>query len=67
MIEIDGNQHLSEYGVGYDNERTKVLNGFGIEVYRFKNFEVDNNFEATCERIEEIVRTTHDAQRVDLD
>jgi len=38
-----------------DIERTKILNTYGIEVLRFTNDEIDNNFFEVCRRIREKV------------
>ena len=51
-IELDGPQHFSEQGIAYDNERSAVLNGLGIEVLRFSNPEVDKDFQSVCEMID---------------
>ena len=44
VIEIDGESHLAEGAREYDEERTKVLNGYGIKVTRFTNDEILNHF-----------------------
>ena len=58
VIEIDGSQHYTNDGLAYDQERTAVLNDFGLRVIRFSNNDVDNNFDDVCKTINEIVRTT---------
>ena len=50
-IEIDGEQHYTESGMAYDTERSAILAGYGIEVIRFTNQEVMNDFEGVCEQI----------------
>jgi len=50
-IELDGSQHYEADAVEYDKARTEYLNGFGIEVLRFSNKDVDNNFSGVCEKI----------------
>jgi very-short-patch-repair endonuclease len=55
-LELDGSQHYQNEAIEYDNARTKYLNSFGIEVIRFQNREIDNNFESVCGRIAEVVR-----------
>ena len=55
-IEVDGSQHYTEEGLEYDKERTQLLNGYGIEVIRFSNLEIDNNFEEVCRMIEERIK-----------
>ena len=51
VIEIDGEQHYTESGMAYDTERSAILVGYGIEVIRFTNQEVINDFEGVCEQI----------------
>lgn len=48
IIEIDGSQHYSEEGMAYDEERTDFLKEFDLEVIRFSNNDIDNNFESVC-------------------
>ena len=55
-IELDGSQHYTENGTEYDNERTKILNAFGVEVIRFTNNDIDNNFSGVCDIINELIR-----------
>ena len=50
-IEIDGEQHYTESGTIYDIERSAILAGYGIEVIRFTNQEVMNDFEGVCQQI----------------
>ncbi|MEJ5362480.1 MAG: endonuclease domain-containing protein [Spirochaetota bacterium] len=54
VIEIDGEQHYTEEGKTYDEERTKILEGYGLRVIRFSNKEVINDFEKVCKKIENI-------------
>jgi Uncharacterized protein conserved in bacteria len=44
VIEVDGNQHYAVEGLAYDEERTKVLNTYGLAVLRFTNLDITNNF-----------------------
>jgi len=55
-IELDGSVHNWSYQKERDNERTKVLEGFGITVIRFTNDEVENNVEKVIEVIEEKIK-----------
>ena len=36
-IEIDGSQHFEEGAIQYDQERTKILENYGVKVVRFTN------------------------------
>ena len=51
MIEVDGDSHYSATGEQYDERRTAALEAEGIEVMRFTNSEVMEQFEAVCRRI----------------
>jgi len=55
VIEIDWDTHWSDDEIKYDNERTDKLENLWLDVIRFTNDEVFNNFEAVCERINEIL------------
>ena len=56
VIELDGSQHYTEDGLAHDAERTAYLEGMGLEVIRFKNREVDNEFNSVCKAIDEKVK-----------
>jgi len=49
VIEIDGKIH--ERQKDYDESRTYIMNTMGIKVIRFKNEEVENNFENVVSEI----------------
>ncbi len=50
-IEVDGDSHFTPEGVAYDAERTKVLEGYGLQVIRFTNHQVLRDFEGVCQEI----------------
>ena len=50
-IEVDGEQHKNDEIFKYDNQRAKYLASYGIEIMRFSNKDIDENFEAVCEVI----------------
>ncbi len=56
VIELDGSQHYDVQGTAYDNERTSILEGFGLSVIRFTSTEVDRSFRAVCEKINNVVQ-----------
>ena len=56
VIELDGSQHYHEQGQAYDEERTAILEGFGLSVIRFTNTEVDHAFTAVCDMIHNVVQ-----------
>lgn len=45
VIEVDGDSHFTDLGLVYDEERTRVLEGYGLQIIRFTNDEVLQNFE----------------------
>lgn len=55
VVEVDGGQHFDAANLQNDIERAKILNSYGIEVLRFTNDEIDNNFFEVCMRIKEMV------------
>ena len=54
-IEVDGDSHFTEQGKVYDEERTKILQGYGLRVIRFTNDDVMNDFDAVCKQIHEFI------------
>jgi very-short-patch-repair endonuclease len=52
VIEVDGAQHYTDQGKAYDEERTFMLEQFGLKIIRFSNYEVDHSFEAVCRTID---------------
>ena len=55
VIEIDGSQHYTTEGKEYDAFRSEVINNLGIDVIRFDNYEIDNNFDSVCYEIDRII------------
>ena len=55
VIELDGDTHFTDQGEGYDRRRTASLESERIRVLRFTNKEVMEQFEAVCQRIEEVL------------
>ena len=53
VVEIDGGQHAEQQG--YDEERTRFLQGQGFTVLRFWNNEVLTETEAVLERIRQVL------------
>ena len=49
VIEIDGGQHVMPEGKRYDEMRDQILQGYGLEVIRIYNTDIDRNFEGVCE------------------
>ncbi len=55
-IELDGEYHDSLEQTEKDFDRTKYLNGIGVQELRFKNSEVLKNIETVISSIEEELR-----------
>lgn len=53
VIELDGKQHRSN--MEYDDDRTAIIEEFGLKVIRFENAEIDSNFEAIKTKIVEFL------------
>jgi len=51
VIEIDGEDHDLNSKIEYDKERTSILEGYGLQVIRFKNDEVLYQFQDVCKKI----------------
>lgn len=51
VIEIDGNQHYTVDGKEYDKIRDDILNSYNLKILRFKNKEIQNNFNSVCTQI----------------
>ncbi|TAL67242.1 MAG: endonuclease domain-containing protein [Bacteroidetes bacterium] len=51
IVELDGEIHLRK--IEYDTERTRVLNGSGFRVIRFKNEHVINELKTVIEVIKD--------------
>ena len=56
VIEIDGSQHYTEDGKSYDKYRTARLQGYGIQVLRFSNRDIDDKFEGVCSLIDRTIK-----------
>jgi len=55
VIELDGSQHYDEQGIAHDEERTLILESFGLKVIRFSNVDIDSNFNGVCAVIVKII------------
>ena len=56
VIEIDGSQHYEAQGMAYDAERTAILESYGLKVIRYSNREIDREFRAVCDQIDQIIQ-----------
>ena len=48
VIELDGGGHYEPIQKQKDDERTKVLESYGLKVLRFCNLDIDKNFYGVC-------------------
>ena len=55
IVEIDGLQHYTAQGSAYDRDRTGILMRHGLEVIRFTNQEIDQQFLTVCSQIDQVV------------
>ena len=51
-VELDGSQHYELDAQKYDAKRTAYLNSLGIQVLRFSNLDVLQNFSGVCQAID---------------
>ena len=56
VVELDGGGHYNEQSQKYDEERTKILESYGLKVLRFCNLDIDKNFYGVCTVIDEEVK-----------
>jgi very-short-patch-repair endonuclease len=56
VIEVDGETHCTEQDKEYDDERTAILEGYGLNVVRFWNTDIINNLNAVVQQIEEFAK-----------
>ena len=56
VLELDGSQHFESAGMQYDEDRTKYLQQFQLDVLRIPNNAVMTNFLGVCEWIDNEVR-----------
>ena len=56
VIELDGSQHFDGKAMHYDEERTRYLESYGVEVLRIPNNEVNQNFRGVCEYIDMLIQ-----------
>ena len=57
VIEIDGAQHYTPDSIAYDRTRTEYFKSCGIEVVRFLNRDINQNFENVCTYIDKKVKS----------
>ena len=53
IVELDGAIHDQSANIAYDLERTNVLESYNLKVLRFRNEEIETDFEQVCTIIKE--------------
>ena len=56
VIELDGGGHYDPESRKKDEDRTKVLESYGLKVLRFCNSDIDKNFYGVCTVIDNEVK-----------
>lgn len=51
VIEIDGSQHYTDDGLGYDKVRDEFIRSLGIRIIRFSNREIMEDMAVVLEKI----------------
>lgn len=51
-VEIDGSQHFEDNGLESDAMRTNELQKLGVQMIRFSNREINDEFKAVCQQID---------------
>ena len=62
VIEIDGSQHYTNEGYSRDWKRADDLEGYGLQILRFTNQEVDRHLESVCAEIDRIIQSRTDPE-----
>ncbi len=58
VVELDGTQHFEDEGQQKDKQRTKHLEQLGLRVVRFSNRQINEEFSAVCQAIDEAIKAT---------
>ena len=56
IVELDGYYHTTDKQYQEDKQRDQTLLENNVEVIRFKNSEIDTDFERVCKQIDALVR-----------
>ena len=56
VVELDGSQHYEDDGMAKDKARTEFLQTFDLQVLRFANNDVMQNFEGVCTTIDKAMQ-----------
>ena len=56
VIELDGSQHYTKEGISYDQARTEIIARYDIDVIRFSNRDINDNFYNVCYTIDKAIK-----------
>jgi len=51
VVELDGSQHLQEKDMIYDAQRTAFFQSLNIDVIRYYNSDINQNFDGVCQNL----------------
>ena len=51
VIELDGSQHYEQTAIADDRQRDAAFEQLGLQILRFSNREIDQQFPSVCEAI----------------
>ena len=60
VIELDGKWHYEKESSEHDIHRENILKSYGLEIIRFSNNEVENDFRNVCDIIDGVIRDRYD-------
>ena len=55
VVEIDGTQHFENEGLQKDTQRTEHLESLGLQVIRFSNRQINEEFDGVCQCVDSII------------
>ena len=56
VIELDGSHHYDPRTAVYDRQRSAYLESYGLQILRFANNDVMQNFLGVCSRIDQVTQ-----------
>ena len=57
VIEIDGSQHFTAQGKAFDQERSMIMQQYGISTIRFSNADNDRSFKDVCDQKHQVIQS----------
>lgn len=62
VIEIDWDSHFTDEWLDYDQERSSILEWYWLEIIRFTNDEIMNNFNIVSNKLNEVLNLDYEKQ-----